>query len=135
MIGRRIHKYCSDDISQIENYESAKNDNSQIWDLHHRLELGSDYENTKSDLEMMNLYWNRPANELIFLTRDQHIRLHSLRKNGKKCPCYKHGRSIPKSMYRKALKQFKAGLITEDQLQPFRDEWTKSAKAKRKNRT
>lgn len=135
MIGRRIHKYCSDDISQIENYESAKNDNSQIWDLHHRLELGSDYENTTSDLKMMNLYWNRPANELIFLTRDQHMTLHSSRRIEQKSSQYKDGRSIHKSRYKRALKLFKAGIITEDQLQPFRDEWTKEAQSKRKNRT
>lgn len=135
MIGRRIHKYCSDDISQIENYESAKNDSSQIWDLHHRLELGSDYENTKSELEMMNLYWNRPANELIFLTREQHIRLHSSVRVENKSFAYKDGRSIHKARYKRALKLFKAGIITEEELQPFRNEWTKEAQSKRKNRT
>lgn len=134
MIGRRIHRYCSDDISQIENYESAKNDSSQIWDLHHRLELGSDYENSRSDLVMMNLYWNRPANELIFLTRDQHLAIHSSRRNGPKSSFYNDGRSTTKVMYKRALKLFKSGLITEEELQPFRSEWAKLVRSKRNNK-
>lgn len=132
MIGRRIHKYCSGDISQIENYESAKNDTFQIWDLHHRLELSADHRYTCSDLKKMGLYWNRPASELIFLTRREHMSLHSSARIEDKSPAYKDGRSIHKARYKRALKLFKAGVITEEELQPFRNEWTKEAQYKRR---
>lgn len=80
MIGRRACEYCRVDISKIENYDKAINDNTQIWHIHHRLEIRDDYINSKEDLIMMNLYYNRPANELIFLTHSEHIRIHLERK-------------------------------------------------------
>ena len=38
-----------------------------------------DYINSMKDLIMMNLYYNRPAEELIFLTRAEHKKLHKLK--------------------------------------------------------
>ena len=64
----------------IENYEKAKADNFKGWDCHHRLELHPDYTvrfNRKS-LQDLDLYYNRPANELIFLTHAEHARIHSI---------------------------------------------------------
>ena len=75
MIYKRVKKYCKEDISLIENYDKAIND-KEIWDCHHRLEIGEGYTNTVDDLKLMNLYFNRPANELIFLSHEDHARLH-----------------------------------------------------------
>ena len=75
MIGRRVKSYCKDDISLIENYDKAINDNTQIWDCHHRLE--TDMNMLVEDLKEMDLYYNRPASELIFLTSIEHIKLHA----------------------------------------------------------
>lgn len=72
-------KYCKDDISKIENYEKAINDKNEIWICHHRMEIREDYINTSKDLQNMNLYYNRPAEELIFLTRKEHAILHGLK--------------------------------------------------------
>ena len=71
--------FCKDDISLIENYEKTLNDNENIWDIHHRLEteLGV----SKQYLIDNNLYYNRPASELIFLSKSEHQKLH---KEGKK---------------------------------------------------
>lgn len=72
------HKFCKDNIAKIENYEIAKNDTSQTWHCHHRLELTLDGEfaNTRDDLKRLGMYFNRPYFELIFLTHSEHIRMH-----------------------------------------------------------
>ena len=74
--------YCSEDISLIENYDKAVNDTTQMWECHHRLE--TDLGLSKGELIDLRLYTNRPANELIFLSKKEHKALHmSLhRKNG-----------------------------------------------------
>ena len=70
--------YCSEDISLIKNYHQAIADQTKMWDIHHRRE--SDYEGrtlfTKTQLKEMGLYFNRPASELIFVTRAMHKKLH-----------------------------------------------------------
>lgn len=75
---RRAKRYCKDDISKIENYKNAVNDNTQSYDIHHRNELTLDgkFAHTKEDLIRMNMYYDRPCNELIFLTKGEHTALH-----------------------------------------------------------
>ena len=36
---KQAKKYCKEDISLIENYEQAVNDNNQMWVCHHREEI------------------------------------------------------------------------------------------------
>ena len=70
-------KYCCEDISLIENYNEAINDSKNKWELHHRFEIqNGKLVYTKKDLIDLNLYWNRPASELIFLARKEHKALH-----------------------------------------------------------
>lgn len=67
----RYKKFCCEDLSLIENYDIAiKSD--EIFDCHHRLELNY----SMNELKQMNLYYNRPANELIFLSKHDHMSLH-----------------------------------------------------------
>lgn len=61
---------------KVENYELAKADNFKGWIMHHKLEIGTDYRNTTYDLKLMNLYYDRPPEELIFLTLREHVSLH-----------------------------------------------------------
>lgn len=75
--------YCiPEQIEQIENYEFAKKDNFQGWHIHHRLEThNSDGEKrlvnlSREELIALDMYYNRPANELIFLTASEHAKLH-----------------------------------------------------------
>ena len=78
-------KYCCEDISKIENYELAKRDNFRGWVIHHRLELvetGAAVDSTKQDLRARGIYYNRPASELIYLTRSEHQKLHRTGKPG-----------------------------------------------------
>ena len=78
---RTVKEFCNEDISLIENYEQAIQDKVNTWHCHHKLGLGSDYENTIDELKMMNLYYNRPACEFIFITEEEHHRIHSIGKH------------------------------------------------------
>lgn len=71
--------YCKDDISKIENYQEAVNDKENKWVVHHRLEttLDGKFANEKKDLIRMNMYYNRPYFELIFLTTREHRQIHN----------------------------------------------------------
>ena len=79
MIGTNVKYFCKDDITKIENYELAMADTEEVWHCHHRLELTLDgeYAHSKEDLIRMNMYYNRPHYELIFLTNSEHIKLHN----------------------------------------------------------
>lgn len=75
---KNVKKFCCEDISNIENYEEAVN-SPEMWECHHRMELiatGAVVDSSRQDLKDWNIYYNRPANELIFLTRAEHQRLH-----------------------------------------------------------
>lgn len=75
--------YCCEDISNIENYSLAKADNFVNCDIHHRLETNnSDGEKrlvdlSHSELKALDMYYNRPASELIFLKHKEHMQLHN----------------------------------------------------------
>lgn len=77
------HKpYCNGDISKIENYYEALNDKETVWHIHHRLEThNSDGEKrlvdlTVDELKALDMYYNRPPEELIFVTPSMHGSLH-----------------------------------------------------------
>ena len=66
----------------IENYEQAIEDKTQIWVCHHRDEirkLPSGMVAVRSSEELIEngRYYNCPPNELIFLTKSEHAKLHA----------------------------------------------------------
>ena len=73
--------YCKD-YENIENYYKAKADDFVGWECHHRLEthnsdgIRREVDITRKELRSLGTYWNRPASELIFLTRSEHRILH-----------------------------------------------------------
>ena len=77
----RAKSYCKEDISLIENYDKAAADKTQIWHCHHRRETVM----SRKDLIEISEYYNRPAIELIFLTKSEHNRLH---KSGENHPLF-----------------------------------------------
>lgn len=80
MISKNVKRFCCEDISKIENYELAVADKTQTWVCHHRMELiktGAVVDSTSQDLIDWNIYYKRPADELIFLTRSEHTKLHN----------------------------------------------------------
>ena len=78
-------------IDLVENYERAKNDNFEGWCLHHRIQLHPDGSTryTKTSLLKLGLYYRRPPEELIWLTNEEHGRMHAaarnMQKNSSKC--------------------------------------------------
>ena len=85
----RYKQYCKD-FENIENYEKAKADDFKNWEVHHRLEThNSDGERrevdiTRRELLALDMYYNRPSSELIFLTRSEHKSLHKPSEETKK---------------------------------------------------
>lgn len=85
---KRAFEYYCDNIENVENYEKAKADNFIGWKCHHRLEThNSDGERrlvdiSKAELQALDMYKHRPANELIFLTTKEHYHLHNKGKSG-----------------------------------------------------
>ena len=90
MISEGVKKYCKDDISLIENYYKAISDKDNIWDCHHRREL----ETSRKELIENKEYFNRPAEELVFLTKSEHTTLHKKNKQLNE----QHKEKIAKSM-------------------------------------
>lgn len=83
MINRNIDKICKD-FAKIENYEKAVADNSK-WECHHRLETHfsdgtlrpKNCYLTAKELKALDMYFDRPAEELIFLSKSEHCALHT----------------------------------------------------------
>lgn len=80
-MGHKFERYCKD-YENIENYQKALADNFKGWDCHHRLETyNSDGERrtvdiTQKELIALNMFYNRPSSELVFLPSSEHISLH-----------------------------------------------------------
>lgn len=86
---RNFEKFCKEP-EKIENYEKAKADNFKGWDCHHRLEThNSDGKRrivdiTVNELIALEMYYNRPASELIFMKKSEHNSLHKPSEETKK---------------------------------------------------
>lgn len=78
----RPDRHYTSEWHNVENYEKAKADDFKGWICHHRLEThNSDGERRMIDLSgeelrALGMYYNRPASELVFLTRCEHMRIH-----------------------------------------------------------
>lgn len=86
---QNARKYCSEDIRTIENYKEAVNSKKRFI-VHHRLE--TDQGLSRQELIARDLYYNRPASELICLSVSEHMALHAKFLNKSKktivCPLY-----------------------------------------------
>ena len=82
-------QYCKD-YENIENYEKAKADDFKNWECHHRLETHN-YDGERllidikaAELKALGMYYNRPADELIFLRKGEHSSLRKVSEETKK---------------------------------------------------
>ena len=81
-MGHNFESYCKC-YENIENYQKAKVDNFKGWCCHHRLETHNSsgerrtVDITAAELKALDMYYRRPAEELIFLTSSEHSILHS----------------------------------------------------------
>ena len=111
-------QYCKD-YENIENYQKALADNFKGWDCHHRLEThNSDGERrevdiTRRELLALDVYYNRPASELVFLTSSEHQLLHNKGKHpseeAKKKNSEAHKGKHPSEEHKKKLSEAKKG--------------------------
>ena len=93
-------RYCKN-YQDIENYEKAKVDDFVGWECHHRLETHTpdgkrrEVDIGYKELKALGLYYNRPAEELIFLT----TREHNAYNKGK--PAWNKGKKMSEEFCRK----------------------------------
>ena len=121
-----VEKYCSDDISKIENYDKAINDTTQTWHCHHRLEIHDNGTTlSQEELKSNGMYYNRPASELIFLTRREHMRLH---RTGKKMMKYTHSKVSETRNLNLKSKDSKLTLFKIERKSDGKIEWAKDRK-------
>lgn len=97
---KNAKKFCIDPVESIEGYKRAMNEPDQ-FDLHHKLE---EQGYSREELISKGLYYNRPAEELVFLTHKEHAILHgssrseeTRRKISKALKGNQHGKGKPKS--------------------------------------
>lgn len=72
-------RYRNGERHLIENYAAAKANNFKGWILHHRLELtiNGEYACSTDTLKRLDMYYNRPYFELIYLKTEVHTALHN----------------------------------------------------------
>lgn len=76
------NSYFTKDAEHIENYELALKDNFKGWVIHHRFETHRRNGSKRKFaipaivLKQAGLYYNQPANELIFMDWSEHMKLH-----------------------------------------------------------
>lgn len=72
----KVKRFCCEDISLIENYDKAINDPNTCWHCHHRNEFFAGISVSMNLLKDIGLYYDCPADELIFLSMKEHRSLH-----------------------------------------------------------
>ena len=79
---RNWYKFCAEPLDKIEHYEEALAEGFKGWCIHHRLEIQPDGTKVSAkELIDQNLYYGRPASELVFMRVSEHKRLHWLGKH------------------------------------------------------
>ena len=122
-------KFCKEDISKIENYEKAINDTKQMWHCHHREEIkvlpsGIKVISSRKELKDNGRYYNCPANELIFLTKSEHRRLHNFnRSKSTKIKMSEAMKGKPTSVFGKSFKEH-YGITHNDDKKLYKKEYS-----------
>ena len=125
----RKYHYLEGDETLIENYDKAIADTTQTWVCHHRREIEPDRK-TIVELIALGLYWNRPPEELIFLTNSDHWKLHTQGENnpmfGKSSweKCTEEEKADRKRRYSKSMKGKNVGKTfwTDGKVRVFKTE-------------
>ena len=130
---KEVQKYCKEDISKIKNYEAAMNDTTQVWHCHHMTETW--WHCSKQDLIENECYYGRKACELIFLTPEEHCRLHNKvrifsEETRKKMSEAKKGKKLSEETRRKISEAHKGHTVTDES----RKKMSESKKGRTSNR-
>lgn len=123
-MGHRFEKYCKD-YKNIENYDKAKADNFKGWNCHHRKGVDIPTE----ELKALGMYYNRPPEELIFLTRSEHSIIHSTGENnamyGKRHSTEAKKKNSEAHKGKKHSEESKKKMSDERKGKPKSEEWRK----------
>ena len=69
--------FCKESLDQIDNYQQALAEKFKGWCIHHRLEIQPDGTRVSAkELVNQGKDWNRPASELVFIRKHDHLSLH-----------------------------------------------------------
>lgn len=98
MVITQSKRFCSEHLSNIEVYVEMLNSDDK-WCVHHKLEISEG----KSRAQLMKecLYFDRPADELVFMTVSEHRRLHMLNLRDETKEKLKKNRSKKRGKYKK----------------------------------
>lgn len=117
----KVKRYCSEDISLIDNYWDAMNDETQVWECHHKNEIFRGIPVSRALLIDLGLYYGCPASELIFLTPSEHTRLHS--NNRSKETKRKMSESMKGKPKSEEIKRKLSEALKGKKREPFSEEW------------
>lgn len=120
---QKLKKYCREPLENIKGYKEAVESEGR-YDCHHINELTF----TRDELKKMNMYYNRPASELVFMKAEEHRKWHN-KWNGH--PSWKGDTVTIQGYYRRAKNLYKSGKISEADFQPYRDAWSEYWRARR----
>ena len=101
-----FEKFCKC-YEDIENYDKAAANNFKGWHCHHRLETHTpegerrEVDIPKKELIALGMYYRRPAEELIFLTRSEH-------------DAYRKGKSLSEEHKKKLSEAHKGKQFSEE---------------------
>ena len=77
MTNSHLNYYCCEPLELVENYQQAEAEKFKGWCIHHRLEIKPDGTRVSvQELKDKNLYFHRPASELVFMKVCEHMTLH-----------------------------------------------------------
>lgn len=82
MLELKYRHYCNN-YENIENYQKAAADNFIGWCIHHRLQTWTSdgkrrlVDISAEELKALGMYYDRPPEELIFMTLAEHSSLHN----------------------------------------------------------
>lgn len=84
MIDFRRNILICKELDKVENFEEAVHDMNEIWVLHHRFETKCPiYKPSMEELIDAGLYYDRLPEELIYLKRSEHSKIHCFYGNEK----------------------------------------------------
>ena len=123
---RQVKRFCKD-YTQIENYEEAVDDQSQVWHCHHILgEILS-----REQLLDHDFYYDVPPCMLKFVTKAEHRRLHNKNRTGEKNPNFgKHHSEETRKKMSEALKGEKNPNFGKHQSEDTRKKLSESLKGR-----
>lgn len=111
--------YCSDDRNCILNYQNAINDGNNMWELHHILESHTSdgwlrpVFISRKELKALGMYYKRPSNEFILLTKKDHFNIHSMGRYFSKFNRISKQKSKSKTKRNRCNKQYCVGKMVK----------------------